>query len=122
VSARPPTSELPLVALADPCSHCGCEDEEVPELDCDKCGRKSGDTELNALLYRRRGRPRLDPSARRRGKLIVSLTGDELEKLTRKAASLRDHKDRPLKLQDWAREVLMAAAEHEKEDDGAQEG
>lgn len=65
--------------------------------------------------YPRRGRPRKPPGQRRRAKLIISLTGDELTRLIMQAAQTKDHKGRPTRVQDWARDVLLAAAPEKKE-------
>lgn len=56
-------------------------------------------------LYRGRGRPKLPAELRRREKLNVSLTADELERVL-VAAAKAGHR----RVQDWAREVLLGAA------------
>ncbi len=66
-----------------------------------------GDVDVD---YRRRGRPKLPPELKRRAKLIVSFTGDEKTALIIAAAETKDHKNRPLSVQEWARQVLLEAA------------
>lgn len=56
------------------------------------------------LGFRGRGRPRLPPELRRREKLIVALTEDELKKVMHRAA---DAKGGPMRMQDWARSILL---------------
>lgn len=63
------------------------------------------------LGYRQRGRPRLDPSLRRREKLILSLTVEELRRIMLKAAS---DSPTPLSPNDWARRELLRLASEEK--------
>ena len=65
------------------------EDDDTAELD---------------LGYRGRGRPRLDPTLRRREKLVISLTADELRQIMLKAA---DDQPVPLGPNDWARRELL---------------
>jgi len=65
--------------------------------------------------YPRRGRPTKPENLRRRAKLIISLTGDELTRMIVQAAQTKDHKGRPTRVQDWARELLLAAAPEKKE-------
>jgi len=57
--------------------------------------------------YRTRGRPRLPPELRRREKLVISLTADELAKLMMTAAK---QKPRPLSPNEWARQELLRLA------------
>jgi hypothetical protein len=64
------------------------------------------------MAYRGRGRPRLPPEMKRREKLVIALTKKELQDMIRAAV---DADGGPLRLQDWARRVLFAAAEAKKE-------
>lgn len=57
--------------------------------------------------YRKRGRPKLPPDMRRREKLVISFTGEELKDILHAAA---DAEGGPMKVQDWAREKLTKAA------------
>lgn len=59
------------------------------------------------LGYRGRGRPRLDPSLRRKEKLIISLTVDELRRVMLAGANDRPT---PLSPHDWARRELLRLA------------
>jgi len=59
------------------------------------------------LNYRRRGRPKLPPDMKRREKLVISITGNELKEMMHAAA---DAEGGPQRLQDWARSVLLGAA------------
>lgn len=77
----------------------GEDDGPDPDLDIPEEG----------VSYRRRGRPKLPKEMKRKSKLIVALTGDELAAMMHKAAETRDNKNRPMRLQDWARMVLMEA-------------
>ena len=73
----------------------------------------SGEDDIEAELadvdlgYRGRGRPRLPPEQRRREKLIISLTADELRSVMLRAAN---EKPVPLSPNDWARRELLALA------------
>jgi hypothetical protein len=64
------------------------------------------------ITYRKRGRPKLPPDMKRREKLVVSFTGTELKAMMHAAA---DAPDGPLRLQDWARDVLIAASSKKEE-------
>lgn len=57
--------------------------------------------------YRGRGRPRLPPEQKRREKLVVSMTADELKDVMHAAT---DAPGGPLRVQVWARKVLLEAA------------
>lgn len=61
--------------------------------------------------YRQRGRPRLDPLMRRKEKLILSLTAEELRRIMLAAAN---DKPTPLSPNDWARRELLRLASEEK--------
>lgn len=60
--------------------------------------------------YPRRGRPKVPPGQRRRAKLILSFTGEEMTRLIVRAAETKDRKGRPLNVRDWARQILLDAA------------
>ena len=68
--------------------------------------------EQNVEPYRGRGRPKLPPEMKRREKLVISLTAVELKDMMHAAA---DSEGGPLRLQDWARKVLISASRKEKE-------
>lgn len=70
------------------------------------------DEEDTGLTYRRRGRPKLPPDMKRREKLVISLTAAELKPMIHAAA---DAEGGPHRVQDWARDVLIAAAKKENE-------
>ena len=57
--------------------------------------------------YRGRGRPKLDPGLRRREKLVISLTADELRRVMLAAAN---HKPVPLTANEWARREILRLA------------
>lgn len=59
---------------------------------------------LLELGYRGRGRPKLPEEQRRRQKLIVALSDDEMRVVMHRAA---DCTDGPKRLQDWARRVML---------------
>lgn len=59
------------------------------------------------LEYRGRGRPRLPEGQRRREKLIVALNAEEMRQVMHAAA---DAEGGPLRVQDWARVLLLRAA------------
>lgn len=59
------------------------------------------------LGYRPRGRPRLPSEQKRREKLTIALNAKEMKRVMHAAA---DAADGPMRLQDWARRVLLAAA------------
>lgn len=61
--------------------------------------------------YRGRGRPKLPPEMKRREKLVISLTAVELKDMMHAAA---DAEDGPLRIQDWARKILVAASKKER--------
>ena len=60
------------------------------------------------LGYRSRGRPRLPDEQKRREKLVVALNAEEYRIVLHAAA---DDPDGPLRVQDWARRVLLEAAD-----------
>ncbi len=61
------------------------------------------------LEHRGRGRPRLPPDQKRREKISISVTAAELGDCMHAAA------DVPVRLQDWARDILLAAARAARE-------
>lgn len=61
----------------------------------------------DGLTYRRRGRPKLPPDMKRREKLVISVTGNELKDMMHAAA---DAEGGPLRVQDWGRDVLIKAS------------
>jgi hypothetical protein len=81
----------------------GLGDDETPDPDLDLAPEDEG------VGYRKRGRPRLPKELKRKAKLIIALTGDEMAAMMHACAEARDEKNRPLKIQDWARAVLMEA-------------
>ncbi len=60
------------------------------------------------MAYRGRGRPRLDPLLRRREKLVISLTADEMRKIMLAAAH---NEPDPLTPNEWARRHLLRLAD-----------
>lgn len=66
------------------------EDEELADVD---------------VGYRGRGRPRLSPELKRREKLIISLTGEELKQVMIHAAN---DPEGPLSANEWARKILLS--------------
>lgn len=63
--------------------------------------------------YRGRGRPRKAPGERRREKLIISFTIDEMRQIMLKAAS---ELPRPLDANEWARRELLRIAASKDQD------
>lgn len=61
-------------------------------------------SDLTELGYRTRGRPKLPESQRRREKLIVALTSEEMRDVMHRAA---DAPGGPMRIQDWARLLLL---------------
>lgn len=61
----------------------------------------------SAIGYRGRGRPRLPEGERRREKLSIALNAEEMRAVMHASA---DAPGGPLRLQDWARAVLLRAA------------
>lgn len=59
------------------------------------------------LEYRGRGRPRLPEGQRRREKLIIALNAEEMRLVMHAAA---DAADGPVRIQDWARAILLRTA------------
>lgn len=60
--------------------------------------------DLTELGFRTRGRPKLPDSQRRREKLIVALTSEEMRDVMHRAA---DAPGGPMRIQDWARLLLL---------------
>lgn len=88
------------------CEHLdGMPPKPVPEEDAD-ADALSDFEDGEELGYRRRGRPKLPPDMKRREKLVISLTGAELKEMMHAAA---DADGGPLRIQDWARQVLIGA-------------
>lgn len=54
---------------------------------------------------RGRGRPKLAAGSKRSEKLVISFTPDEFRQIMHLAA---DSADRPKRLQEWARDILLA--------------
>ena len=63
--------------------------------------------EQETEAYRGRGRPKLDPALRRREKMSIAFTAEELKLIMHAAA---DAEGGPMRPQDWARAVLLKAA------------
>lgn len=106
------------------------------EAICDKCGEAFGGDSADGhvgstcpsclaegdeslahvdLGYRKRGRPRVDPDHRRKEKLVLSLTADELRSVMLKAANERPT---PLSPNDWARRELLRLATPPLQEEG----
>jgi hypothetical protein len=68
-------------------------------------------SDVTDVGYRGRGRPRLPPEQKRREKLVIALTGDELRRFMIEAASAEGG---PLRVQDWARRELLKLAPERK--------
>lgn len=64
--------------------------------------------DLTELGYRGRGRPKLPEDQRRRQKLIIALSDEEMRTIMHKAA---DSVGGPKRLQDWVRSILLAEAQ-----------
>lgn len=75
-------------------------DEDPPQDDEDF-------SDVIDVAYRGRGRPKLPPEQKRREKLVIALTGEELKRFMIEAASAEGG---PLRVQDWARRILLQAA------------
>lgn len=85
------------------CGHLdGMPDAPVPEGDADAQALAEYEME-----YRRRGRPKLAPDQKRREKLSVSFTEQELKDIMIAAANDPTGPKRP---QDWARNILIEAS------------
>lgn len=77
---------------------------EDPDLDEGDALEKY-EAEENA--YRGRGRPKLAPELKRREKMSIAFTAEELKTIMHAAA---DAQGGPMRPQDWARSVLLKAA------------
>lgn len=90
--------------IADRLSEVGSDDGPSEEEDF---------SDVVDVPYRGRGRPKLPPEQKRREKLVIALTGEELKKFMIEAASVEGG---PMRVQDWARRELLKATEKEKKE------
>lgn len=63
--------------------------------------------EAQENAYRGRGRPKLAPELKRREKMSIAFTSEELKTIMHAAA---DAAGGPMRPQDWARSILLKAA------------
>lgn len=93
------------------CGHLEGAPAPRPEEDVDAETLEEFEEDDSGLTYRRRGRPKLPPDMKRREKLSIAFTGDELKDIMIAAASDPSGPKRP---QDWARDILIAASREKK--------
>lgn len=99
--------------MADTCTICNKSDwprcghlDGMPDRPSEGAADEAALAELEQgeLSYRKRGRPRLPPGMKRREKLVLALTDQELKAMIVTAANCEGG---PVKLQDWARDILI---------------